>query len=76
MSKRLRVLECLNNPDNFCNVCGEFIKNNHAHTFTPAVQLHYLNYFGISPNITEPWTPKSLCDLCYIILTNWAAGGR
>lgn len=76
MSKRFREFKCVNDPNDFCNVCGEYIKKKKLRKFTDALQESYRNYFGTLPNLTDPWTPKSLCAICQSILSKWAVGHR
>lgn len=76
MSKRNREFECKNNPNDFCNVCGEFMLEKNVRKFTDGLQQSYLSYFGLLPNLNESWTPKFICGACQSILNKWAVGQR
>lgn len=76
MSKPVRNFKCVNNPNDFCNVCGEFSKGNKTRPFNEKLQKHYLDYFGIPPSFTHPWTPKYLCNYCRLTLNKWSIGKR
>lgn len=65
---------CVNSPHDFCNVCGKYMIKKNVRVFTDALQQSYLHYFGMLPNITDPWTPKFLCALCQSSLGKWAVG--
>ena len=74
MNKRLRQFECVNNPDDFCNVCGKHMTKKQVKVFTETLQKHYSDYFGALPTLNEPWAPSMLCIVCFSNLHQWAAG--
>lgn len=76
MSKRSRQFVCENNPNEFCNVCGEFMVLKNVRRFTDALKKIYSNYFGVQPNLTDEWAPKSLCASCQTTLSKWATDKR
>lgn len=76
MSKPIRNFKCVNKPDNFCNVCGEFINGIKSRPFSDKLQKNYLDYFGIPPSFTDPWTPKYLCNYCRLSLIKSSNGNR
>lgn len=67
-----KLVECKNNPDDFCYVCGEY---NSAAVKKPITNAHkkaYLAYFGFGicdQNIQ--WVPHFLCKSCHLGLLKW-----
>ena len=70
----MREFECINNPDDFCNVCGKHMAKNKVYVFTEIVQKHYFDVFGALPTLNKPWAPTMLCGSCKLNLHRWAAG--
>lgn len=75
MSKQERTFRCVNNQDNFCFVCGEWIAKGKANILNNTLQEIYRQYFGeAAKNYCEQWTPNSICHICRTILYSWASG--
>ena len=55
--------KCLNSPDLFCFVCGEFNSSSNRERPTPLLYNIYDLYFGfkISKSINRSWTPSFSC---------------
>lgn len=75
MSKQKREFECVNNQDNFCYVCGEYVVKKNERNFTYLLRENYLQYFGLAAeNLDEQWTPSIICLSCHMNLMGWASG--
>lgn len=69
---------CINNPDHFCYICGEYIlKENQRKVITEAIKKSYLDYFGIDLKYKDKsWTPSKACKTCVEHLRQWSNGKR
>ncbi|XP_050322654.1 uncharacterized protein LOC126754589 isoform X2 [Bactrocera neohumeralis] len=64
---------CLNNPENFCYVCGELTFTSQRRNFTSLIEQYYLDYFGFSVrNQDKSWVPHKCCVTCERLLLGWA----
>ena len=68
--------KCLNSPDLFCFVYGEFNSSSNLKRPTPLLYNIYNLYFGfkISESNNQPWTPSLFCLRCVRYLTRWFNG--
>lgn len=74
MAKRPRLFTCLNDPNNFCYICGEYILRKYKTVFLNTLQRKYEEHFGVAAeNLEEPWTPSYICKSCKNILYDCAS---
>lgn len=68
---------CVNDPDIFCYVCGEYILKNQRKSITNTVRRLYFAYFGIEIlHQDKVWVPHSVCKICVEHLRQWERGTR
>lgn len=68
---------CVNDPDSFCFVCGEYILKDQRKTITNIVRRMYFAYFGIEIRHQDKvWVPHSVCKICVEHLRQWEKGTR
>ncbi|CAH1114823.1 unnamed protein product [Psylliodes chrysocephalus] len=66
---------CLNNPNNFCYICGSYVVVKQRQTITSFVKNVYHAYFGVKiGNQDKSWAPHSVCSVCVKALRNWQKG--
>lgn len=67
------LVQCKNSPDDFCYVCGEYIKLvEWKKRISKAHERAYLSYFGINiTDQTKNWIPHSICRDCHLGLIRW-----
>lgn len=64
---------CLNNPDCFCVICGEYMFQKFRLNVPDFVKKAYFDYFGFPlPSNAKPWIPSLLCKSCVKSLRLWA----
>ena len=69
--------KCLNDPDNFCYVCGKFITFDQRKNLTRRVRVAYKYYFDCQVGDQDKnWAPHVCCTVCYSGLTQWLNGKR
>jgi hypothetical protein len=57
--------KCVNNPDMFCYVRGEFAVKVQRHNLTPLVKKAYDLYFGCKVGDQDRlWAPHVCCGTC------------
>lgn len=77
MSKRARKFQCVNDPNLFCYVCGEYTAQKSRNLFSDAAKDAFTQYFGMTPdNLDEAYTPNDVCHHCYSTLTAWVSGAK
>jgi hypothetical protein len=56
---------CLNSPDNFCYICGDFvIKKQQKHHRVCKKNVYYA-YFGVKlGDQGKSWVPHKVCSVC------------
>src|SRR5258705_1433865 len=65
---------CINKPETFCYVCGEFTLVAQRKPFTPLLRKAYL-YFGCKVGDDDKgWAPPICCNCCARTLTGWLKG--
>lgn len=75
MSSSMR--RCLNNPDHFCYICGEYVFNDCRKVISELVKNTYLEYFGMLLDKNEKsWAPNCVCKSCVEYLRLWKNGKR
>ncbi|CAH2085357.1 unnamed protein product [Euphydryas editha] len=68
---------CLNNPNTFGYVCGEYVVKKFRKPITEFVKKAYFDYFKIEiKDLDRPWLPKIVCKLCIEHLRQWTSGKR
>lgn len=66
---------CVNSPDLFCYVCGQFTPKSEKKPISPLLETCYKAYFKIAiKNKDKSWVPKICCLKCYKYLTGWHNG--
>ena len=56
---------CVNNPDNFCYICGEVTFASRKCSITPIIKKVYFSYFGCKVGDQDKkWTPHVSCAAC------------
>lgn len=73
MSDHDEPVQCKNSPDNFCYVCGDFIKLvEWKKRISKQHERAYLSYFGFSIlNQAKHWAPHFVCRSCHLGLIRW-----
>ena len=66
--------KCVNNPNLFCYVCGEFTPKSQRNTITPLVKKAYELYFGSKVDEGKSWAPGKCCCNCSRSLRGWLNG--
>ncbi|XP_073532722.1 uncharacterized protein [Phyllobates terribilis] len=68
---------CLNDPDSFCYICGEYTLPKHRRNITDFVKKVYLAYFGVMLGDQDKfWAPHIVCKACIELLRKWSRGQR
>ncbi|ESN97698.1 hypothetical protein HELRODRAFT_177753 [Helobdella robusta] len=68
---------CLNEPDNFCYICGQFTPRDQRKNLSNRIKIAYYHYFGVKVADQErTWAPHICCSVCYVGLTQWLNGKR
>lgn len=66
---------CVNDPDCFCYVCGQFMTKSQRKNITSLVKSAYHAYFGVRlGDQDKKWAPHTVCASCYLRLTQWLHG--
>ena len=56
---------CINAPDNFCYICGEFTPDNLRKPITQNIKKAYLSYFKVQlGDQDKDWAPHIACSVC------------
>ncbi|XP_061443081.1 uncharacterized protein LOC133365351 isoform X1 [Rhineura floridana] len=68
---------CLNNPNAFCYICGEYTLQKQRKNITDFVKQAYLAYFGVKlGDQDKSWAPHKVCKTCVECLRQWKNGER
>ena len=68
---------CVNNPDMFCYICGEYTFEKNRKTISDFVRRAYLGYFGVKLGDQDrTWAPHIVCKTCTEHLRQWTNGKR
>ena len=64
--------KCLNQPDQFCFVCGKFTSKKQQRNITDDIKKMCATYFG-SPlsDQDKTWAFHKICKICCLSLHNW-----
>lgn len=69
--------KCLNHPDVFCYICGEYTMERFRKPVSDCVKQAYFGYFGIPiRDQDKKWAPHLVCKTCTEHLRQWANGKR
>ena len=65
----------VNNPDNFCYICGEVTFVSRKCLFTPTIKKAYFLYFGCKVGDQDKkWATHVCCTVCSSKLNAWVNG--
>lgn len=68
---------CINHPDVFCYICGEYTSQENRKTITDFVKRAYIGYFGVKlGDQDKTWAPHVVCKTCTEHLRQWTTGKR
>jgi len=68
---------CLNNPDNFCYICGQFTLKQQKRKIDFKTKKAYKLYFGCEiGDQDKKWAPHICCSSCTSGLKRWIEGSR
>lgn len=66
---------CVNSPDLFCYICGEFTPKSKKKPLSDLIKQAYQAYFNCDVrNQDKSWVPKVCCLKCYTNLNGWSKG--
>ena len=69
--------KCVNDPDTFCYICGDYTVPENRRGITDFVKRAYLGYFGCKlGDQDKSWAPHSVCLACMSHLREWTKGKR
>lgn len=76
MSDHDVLVQCKNSADDFCYVCGEYIKLvEWKKCISKAHERAYLSYFGFNiSDQAKSWVPHFICRECHLGLIRWMNG--
>lgn len=68
---------CVNDPNSFCYICGEFTVKKYQRALTPRLKELYKLYFGCGVGDQDKtWAPHVSCVRCSAGLYTWSKSGR
>ena len=68
---------CVNHPDNFCYVCGEYTPPAHHVKINSRIKFAYKHYFAYQiGDQDKTWAPHICCNRCRTSLLFWLDGKR
>jgi hypothetical protein len=69
--------KCVNEPDVFCYICGEYTRKEFRKPISDFVKKAYLAYFGVKLGDQDKiWAPHIACKTCIEHLRQWTNGKR
>ncbi|CAH2014076.1 unnamed protein product [Acanthoscelides obtectus] len=69
--------KCVNNPDQFCYVCGDVTFASQRRSITPLITKAYQLYFGCKlGDQDKQWAPHICCNTCASSLRSWLNGKK
>lgn len=75
MEKCRRV--CVNSPQRFCYICGQYIIKSQSRSLTRTIKQAYYLYFGCHVGDQDKqWAPHVCCITCYVVLAEWVKGKK
>ena len=67
--------QCRNDPDVFCDICGEYIMAKYRFNVRDFTKRAYEAYFGMKlGDQDKSWTPHKVCKHCTEMLRFWTQG--
>ena len=64
---------CVNSPEIFCYICGEFVGKKQQRNITDFVEKVYFAYFGVKiGDQNKSWAPHGFCLGCVEGLRMWS----
>ncbi|GAB0089264.1 hypothetical protein DMENIID0001_037820 [Sergentomyia squamirostris] len=77
MNTRRTVHQCKNPPDNFCNLCGNYMIKAQSHAISESLKIRYEKYFGVHfVQEGKWWIPSRFCSSCKTVLNLWSIGKK
>lgn len=68
---------CINHPDSFCYICGEFTVKKYQRAITSKIKTLYKLYFQCAVGEQDKtWAPHVCCVRCSSGLYNWSKSGH
>lgn len=68
---------CVNHPDVFCYICGEYTFKESRKPISDFIKRAYLAYFGVQlGDQDKSWAPHFVCKTCVEHLRQWTNGKR
>ena len=68
---------CVNDPDSFCYICGQFTLKKQKRNINSKVKKAYKLYFGCElGDQDKKWAPHVCCGSCALGLEKWIQGSR
>lgn len=68
---------CLNNPNHFCYICGQYVFKDSRKVISELVKNTYFEYFGkLLDKNNKSWAPNCVCKSCMEYLRLWKSGKR
>lgn len=68
---------CINHPDIFCYICGEYTLKANRKPISEFVKRAYVGYFGVKlGDQDKQWAPHIVCKTCIEQLRHWTNGKR
>ena len=68
---------CVNHPDNFCYICGQYTPKQQCRNITKCIQLAYKYYFDCKlGGQDKEWAPHVCCASCNSMLSAWMNGKK
>lgn len=72
-----RARGCVNSPDSFCFICGEYTLKKRQRNISAFIQKVYFAYFGLKlGDQDKPWAPHKVCKTCEEDLRLWMKGKK
>lgn len=70
------VVQCINSPNHFCNICGRFTSKNQKRPISNNLMEAYYLYFGFKIEEEKAWAPQIVCKSCEANLIGWLSGKK
>ena len=66
---------CINAPDNFCYICGEFTPESKRKPITQNMKMAHFSCFKVKVGDHDKhWAPRIACSVCVNNLNTWFRG--
>jgi hypothetical protein len=68
----MAIIGCINSPDIFCYICGQFFIKKQRRNITDFVKKAYCAYFGMKlGHQDKSWAPHKVYCVCVEELRQW-----